>query len=145
MAELSNRQIVEHYMAAMPRDEETLRALRHEQFVEEWPQYGERIRGADRAAQISTHYPGGKPTGSVERVVGSDEHWVMTPSFTCLRTSGGGSEFTVLAHAQYPDGSSWYITVFLELRDHKIFKAVSLFAPELEAPAWRAEWVERMS
>ena len=130
MPELTNRQIVERYMAAMPNDEATLRSLRHHDFVEEWPQYGERIRGSDQMARITAAYPGGMPSGSVERIVGTDERWVMTPVFTLLKTSGGGDEFTVMASARYPDGSNWFVAVFLELRDHKIVKAVSLFAPQ---------------
>ena len=31
---------------------------------------------------------------------------------------------------------------YLELRDAKIYRATTLFAPQIEAPAWRAEWVE---
>src|SRR5437867_801127 len=101
MTEPSNREIVERYLAALPGDQATLRALRHEQYVEDWPQTGERIRGADDMAQIDAHFPGGLPTGGVRRIIGSEDRWVMTPSFTLLRVSGTGDVYTSLTRAHY--------------------------------------------
>jgi hypothetical protein len=145
MPQLTNREVVDRYLVALLGDQATLRALRHEQFVEEWPQSGERIRGAERMAQIDANYPGGLPTGRVERVVGSEDRWVTTPSFTVLRVTGTGDVFTALMRADYADGTTWYIVTFLELRDAKVVKATSVFAPQIEAPEWRAQWVERMT
>jgi hypothetical protein len=142
MAQPSNREIVERYLAAVPDDQETLRALRHEQYIEDWPQSGERIIGAERMAQIHADYPGGLPTGGVERVVGSEDRWVMTPTYTLLRVSGTGDVYTALLRARYADGSDWWIASFLEVRDAKIFRVTTLFAPKMDAPAWRAQWVE---
>jgi hypothetical protein len=142
MAQPSNREIVERYLAAVPGDQETLRALRHEQYIEDWPQSGERIIGAERMAQIHADYPGGLPTGGVERVVGSEDRWVMTPTYTLLRVSGTGDVYTALLRARYADGSDWWIASFLEVRDAKIFRVTTLFAPKMDAPAWRAQWVE---
>lgn len=144
MAEASTREMVDRYAAALPNDQETLRALRHPDFVEEWPQSGERIRGADNMAQIDAHYPGGLPTGSTDRIVGIEDRWVMTPVFTMLRITGSGNVYTALARATYADGSIWHIAMFLEVRDDKIARVTTLFAPALEAPAWRAEWVEKI-
>src|SRR2546425_5423209 len=104
MGEPTNREIVERYLAAMPGDQETLRSLRHERFQEDWPQTGERIPSADQAAEIHTHYPGGLPTGGVERIVGSEDRWVMTPSYTVLRVNGTGDVYTALLRARYADG-----------------------------------------
>ena len=145
MATATNREIVDRYLAALLGDQETLRALRHEQFVEEWPQSGERVRGADHMAEIDANYPGGLPSGATQRVVGSEDRWVMTPSFTMLRVTGTGDVYTALLRAEYPDGSTWHIATFLELRDGKVIHATTLFAPQVEAPEWRAEWVERMA
>jgi hypothetical protein len=142
MAQPSNREIVERYLAAVPDDQETLRALRHEQYIEDWPQSGERIIGAERMARIHADYPGGLPTGGVERVVGSEDRWVMTPTYTLLRVSGTGDVYTALLRARYADGSDWWIASFLEVRDAKIFRVTTLFAPKMDAPAWRAQWVE---
>jgi hypothetical protein len=90
MAGPTSRDIVERYMSAMPGDQARLRALRHAEFIEEWPQTGERVRGAERMALIDAHYPGEMPGGAVERVVGSEDRWVVTPSFTLVRVAGAG-------------------------------------------------------
>jgi hypothetical protein len=142
MAPPSNRDIVERYLAAFSDDQETLRALRHEEFVEDWPQTGERIRGAAAMAEIDANYPGGLPTGGVERIVGSEDHWVLTPSYTVLKVEGSGDIYTALMRATYPDRSEWWVTTFIELEDGKVRHATTLFAPRLDAPEWRGEWVE---
>ena len=54
-----NRAIVERYAAALPGDFAALSMLRHPDFVEEWPQSGERIRGHANYQAIHEHYPGG--------------------------------------------------------------------------------------
>lgn len=142
MGEASNREVVERYLAAIPNDQETLRALRHEEFVEDWPQSGERVHGADTMARIDASYPGGLPSGGVERIVGSEDRWVLTPSYTVLKVAGSGDVYTALLRATYPDHSEWWVTTFLELEDGKIRHGTTLFAPRLEAPDWRGEWVE---
>ena len=45
MKTLSTREVVERYMRAMPGDLATLAELRHPDFVQEFPQSGEVIRG----------------------------------------------------------------------------------------------------
>jgi hypothetical protein len=142
VGEPSNREIVERYLAAIPGDQQTLRALRHEDYVEDWPQSGERVRGADRMAAISAAYPGGLPSGSVERIVGSEDQWVITPSYSVLKIAGSGDVYTALLRATYADGSDWWVTTFIELKDGKVIHATTLFAPRLDSPEWRREWVE---
>jgi hypothetical protein len=45
----------------------------------------------------------------------------------------------------YADGSVWFMATLLELRDGKIFRETSYFAPSSEAPEWRRAWVEPLS
>jgi len=142
MGEASNREVVERYLAAIPGDQATMRALRHPDFVEDWPQSGERVRGADRMAEIDANFPGGLPSGGVERIVGSEDRWVMTPTYTVLKVAGSGDVYTGLMRATYADKSEWWITTFLELKDGKIHHATTVFGPRLAAPEWRGEWVE---
>ena len=61
VSEQGNRAIVERYARALPGDFETLASLRHANFVEEWPQSGERIRGHANYQLIHKNYPGGLP------------------------------------------------------------------------------------
>ena len=61
MSDQGNRAVVERYAAALPSDFATLASLRHPDFVEEWPQSGERIRGHANYQKIHENYPGGLP------------------------------------------------------------------------------------
>lgn len=71
-----------------------------------------------------------------------DEHRVIAPLFTVVRVQGRGDAGTTTLRARYPDGSWWWIVVY-ELRDGRIACSTSFFAPEFEAPAWRAPFIER--
>ena len=68
----------------------------------------------------------------------------MAATFTPVRLFGAGDTFTALTVARYPDGSEYHVISILELRDQLIWKVTSFFAAPFEAPAWRAEWVERI-
>jgi hypothetical protein len=139
----TNREILEAYSKALPDDLDALDALRHPDFVEEWPQSGETIRSAANMRSIQEHYPGTPSQGSTLRVVGSEDRWVMSPSYTMLRIEGTGDVYTCLWRAKYPDDAIWHIASIIELKDHKVWRATTLFAQDFEAPAWRAAWVER--
>ncbi len=145
MAGLTNRAVVERYLRAVPLDYETLADLRHPDFVEEWPQSGERIRGHDAHRRIHENYAGGAPRPNPIGVVGAQDRWVVTPSYTVLGIVGAGDEFTTVGLGSYPDGSTAYVVSVLRLRDGKVAKATTFFAAPFEAPAWRAGWIERMS
>jgi hypothetical protein len=66
----------------------------------------------------------------------------LAPTFTPLRIVGAGDTFTALTKAGYPDGSEYQVIRIIEERDGLIAKVTTFFAAELEAPDWRAEWVE---
>ena len=44
-----------------------------------------------------------------------------------------------------PDGSTWFLSALVQLRGGKVYRETWYFAPPFDAPAWRAEWVERIS
>ena len=143
MGEQGNRQIVERYIRALPADFETLERLRHEDFVEEWPQSGERIRGHANYRAIHERYPGGAPRIEPRELVGSEDHWVVTPMLTPLRVMGAGDSYTAEFAAVYPGGGSYHIVAVIELRDGRVLGQRTYFAPPFEAPDWRSAWVER--
>jgi hypothetical protein len=97
-------------------------------FVEEWPQSGERLRKA-ASAQLSESYP---------------EMSGTTPKFTYRRMLGGGDVFVVEGTIDYGEGVPVSYVGIGELRDGKISKMTEYFANPFEAPAWRADVVERM-
>lgn len=104
--------------------------LAADDFVQEWPQSGERIRGRDNAKAINDNYP--EMTGSSPRV-------------TLRRISGEGEHWTVEGSIDYGDGTPVGYVGIAELHDGKIARITEYFANPFEAPAWRSPWVERMS
>lgn len=138
----STREIVQRYVDAFPDDFDTLGELRHRDYVEEWPQSGERIRGHDNYRKIHEQYPGGLPTAETRRMLGCEDRWIMTPSFTLLRITGTGDVYTFEGALTYPGGERTHLLAILELRDGKVFRATNYFADPFPAPQWRAPWVE---
>jgi ketosteroid isomerase-like protein len=100
--------------------------LLHDDYVQEWPQSGERIVGRDNALAINKNFPGGLPKMSFRRTVGAGDLAVLE---TELR---------------YADGSVYQGISVLELREGKVLRETDYFAQPFEAPQWRAQWVERM-
>lgn len=144
MSEESHRAIVERYASALVADLDTLEQLQHPDFVEEYPQSGERIRGRENFRKVYENYPGGSPAVEQERISGSEDKWVVTPSFTSLRITGSGDVYTAEGHVLYPNGEKWYGIAIIELRDEKVYRVKTYFAHPFDAPEWRAPWVEKI-
>jgi hypothetical protein len=104
--------------------------LTADDFVEEWPQSGERIRGRDNAKAINDNYP--QMTGT-------------TPKLTLRRISGEGAHWAIEGTIDYGDGTPVSFVGIAELRDGKLVRMTEYFGSPFEAPAWRSKWVERMS
>jgi hypothetical protein len=145
MSDPNTRDIVERYVRAMgARDLDTITSTLHDDYVEEWPQSGERVVGGANLRAILEHYPGGEPRpGKVDHIVGAEDSWVMTPSYVPMRVDGTGDQYTVVAHIGYPDGSEWHEISLIRLKDGRIHRITGYFAAPFEAPAWREPYVER--
>jgi len=100
-------------------------ALRHEDYAMEMPQSGERIKGRENMRQFQEAYPN-PPNIQLRRVGVREGLWVVEG----VNDYGGGQVSTVL--------------VIFELRDGKIWRDTRYYAQPFDAPAWRAQWVERM-
>jgi hypothetical protein len=138
LAEGTARQVFEQYVEAMNRaDFDALGRLHHSDYVEDYPQSGERIRGFPALRAMFEHYPGGVRggTASNHRFLG-EERWVMTPGYTVVPMAGTDTYTSILKN-RYPDGSIWHIVSFFQLRDGLISRRTSYFAPEFEPPEWR--------
>jgi ketosteroid isomerase-like protein len=143
VANPSNEEIVRRYFEAQAaHDYDSAGALRD---PVEFPQSGERIRGSANNRAIMENWPDGRPSGLSVRVVGSEDEWVLTPSNTIHRVVGSGDYWFADGTSLYPDGSSWFLSVLMQLRDGKVYRETWYFGPPFEAPAWRAAWVERMA
>jgi hypothetical protein len=99
--------------------------LRHDDYVMEMPQSGERVRGRDNMRAMQEAFPN-PPDAALRRIVGSGDVWAM--------------ELT----SDYGDGNVYVVADIVEFRDGKIAKETRYYAQPFEAPAWRAQWTERM-
>lgn len=96
------------------------------EFVLEWPQSRERIRGAERFARMNAEYPAHGP-------------W----SFTIHRLVGGEAE--AVSDVTVTDGVQTARAIsFFEVRVGRITRLVEYWPEPYEAPAHRAHLVERM-
>ena len=107
---------------------EIMRAYATDDFVQEWPQSGERLSKA-AAIKIGENYP---------------EMSGTSPKFDYHRMLGGGDVFVVEGTVDYGDGIPVSYVGVGELRDGKVARMTEYFANPFEAPAWRADYVERM-
>jgi ketosteroid isomerase-like protein len=142
---MTNQQLVQRYArASIEGDFAAMAEMRHPDWSVEWPQTGERVRGTENYAAVVESYPGGRPTTTVRRVIGSEDRWVLSPANTVVRMAGEGEAWTTEWAMTYPDGTDWYCIDLLELRDGKIYRETVYWAPPLPAPGWRSGWVERI-
>ena len=142
MKNSESRAIAENYCRALPANFDVLGRLQHDDFVQEFPQSGEVIRGRENFRRAHESYPGGTPLNEVQQVIGTEDRWVMAPTFTFVRLVGAGDTFVAESEATYPDGSEYHVVTIIEIRDAKVLRARTYFAAPFEAPAWRANWTE---
>jgi hypothetical protein len=97
--------------------------LRHENYVMEMPQSGERIRGREAMKSMQEAYPT-PPTITIRRVVGAGRLWVLE----------GINDY---------DGDVWHVILVLELDEEGQFvRDTRYYSKPFDPPAWRAQWVE---
>ena len=143
MATREPRVVFEAFLRAVnSRDTGSLRELVHQDYRETYPQSGECTRGFDNLLSIIEGYPGGFEDKGTDRVVGSDDRWVLSPAFTLMRIEGAGDTFTGVQQARYPDGSQWHVVSIGEIREGRLWRMQTFFAPRFEPPTWRSGWVE---
>jgi hypothetical protein len=144
MNEPSSREIVERYVEAMGgRDVGAIPEVLAQDVVEDYPQSGERIVGLDNWLAIITHWPESEALHThIDRLVGSEDRWVMGPSWQLTRVVGTGDQFWAAGHVTYPDGSTWHIVQLLEVRNGKIARMTSYFGQPFPAADWRRPYVQ---
>jgi len=141
-----SRDLVERWARALgSMDSDQVEPLVHDDIEDFYPQSGERVVGKANLRAIRENYPGADETnigGEFTAMVGSDESWVMGPSFNITHITGSGDSFAIAGTISYPDGTTWHVAQFIRVKDGKIWRLTSYFAPPFEPPAWRAQWVE---
>jgi limonene-1,2-epoxide hydrolase len=125
VSEQDNRDAVERYFQAFERqDLDAMEKLLHEDYVEEYPQSGERIHGKQNWRSVTGNYPG-LPNMT-------DHSYVLSGDLGVLKMT-----------LEY-DGNRIYACEIIDLEDGKIKRARAYFAEPFDAPDWRSQWVERM-
>lgn len=150
MNESATRDVIARYVQAVhDQDLDTIGALQHPDFIEDWPQSRERIRGRANFRNLMEHYPGGlegmEADVSMDRVVGGEDRWMVAPTFTMVRVSGADDIHTAIVKLRYPSGEEWFMVALIEVKDDLVYRATTFFAPTYESPEWRREWVEHTS
>ena len=126
MGDQENRQTVERLYGLISKEDwGSMREYFHQDFVQEWPQSGERIRGLDNVLAINQSYPG-------------------LPKIDVRRVLEGGELVTAEVTLDYPEGGKYQGVSIFEFRDGKIVKQTDYFAQPFDAPEWRSKWVEKM-
>jgi hypothetical protein len=115
------RRLVE---AINTQDMDPFDAIYHDDVIIEWPQSGEVIRGKQNIRELRLARPTASPTATLRRIIGSGDLWATEMIFDYA----GDRYYTVLIH---------------EYRDGLVVQETCYYGAPFEAPAWRAQWVER--
>jgi hypothetical protein len=98
---------------------------RHEDYLLELPQSGERM-DRDGLRKLQEHFPGG-----------------AAPRIQLRRVTGGGDIWFAESVIHYADGSVFHGVSRVEFRDGKMWRETRYYAEPFEPPAWRSGWFER--
>lgn len=120
-----NRRAVERLIAGLnAKDISVMDEVFHDDAVMEWPQSGERIRGAEARRGVYGRFE-------------------TLPTITPRRLVVEGDLCVAEARLDYA-GTAFECVFIFELRDGRIAKETAYWSQPFEAPAWRADLVERM-
>jgi ketosteroid isomerase-like protein len=125
MSEERNQAVVERLWQLMDaRDFVGVGALLHDDFICDWPQTNERIRGRDNFVAINAAYPG---------------EWRITIEQILCRGDQVVTDVIMEWERQIER-----VVSFFEVRDGLIMKEIDYFPQPYDAPSWRYRWVERI-
>jgi ketosteroid isomerase-like protein len=114
----------QHWAASDANDFETEHLIYQEDAVLDYPQSGERTRGRSNIQSQRASQPSQKRF-TVRRIIGSGNLWVTELILTY-------------------DGKPTYTVSIMEFTGDKVARETQYFADPFAAPAFRAQWVERM-
>jgi hypothetical protein len=113
-----------HWTASDNNDFATEHLIYHEDAVLDYPQSGERTRGRSNIQGQRASQPS-KKRFTVRRIIGSGDLWVTELILTY-------------------DGKPSYTVSIMQFAGDKVARETQYFADPFVAPAFRAQWVERM-
>jgi ketosteroid isomerase-like protein len=113
-----------------------------EDAIFEYRQSGERFRGMANIRAQFENYPNLEPGNTrLDAVIGGTMY-ALTPRYTVIAIEGSGDRGTAIFRVRYADESWWWAISVYELRDGRISRSRGFFAPDFEAPDWRAPYSE---
>jgi ketosteroid isomerase-like protein len=124
-AEETKRVVAAFWAAMETNDWRAAGELLADEYVLEWPQSGELIRGRENFAAMNAAYPAsGRWRFTVHRLLAEGEEAVSDVGVTDGAITGRAITFSTV-------------------RAGRIVRQVELWPDPFEAPEWRAQWVER--
>jgi hypothetical protein len=115
-----------HWRASASGDADAEHDIYDDDAICDYPQSGERIFGRKNLQALRSHHPG-KPSGfNVRRILGQGDLWI--------------TEYTI----NYQGRAAFTVSI-MEFRNGKVVHETQYFADPFEAPAWRSQWVQRVS
>lgn len=124
---MNPKQVLETFWEKMEsNDFYAVAELLHDEFMLEWHQSGELIRGRENFAKINTAYPAnGEWRFNINSIVAEGDVVVTDVSVT--------------------DGVvKDRVITFSTVRDGKIWKQIEFWPEPFAAPEWRSQWVEKI-
>ena len=123
----NSKRVVEQFWEAMQsNDFRAAGEFLHEEYVLEWPQSGERVRGRQNFVAINQKYP-------------AHRRW----EFTIHRILAEGDE--VVSDVDVTDGViRGRVITFSKIQDGKIVHQTEFWPDPFEPALWRAQWVEKV-
>ena len=120
------RELVEKLIAGLNAgDVSVMDEVFHDDALMDWPQFSERIRGAENRRRVYTSIPK-LPAITTRRIFGEGDHWIAEASL------------------DYGEGAVYSTVLIFELRDGKIARETAYWATPAPPAEWRAEWVEKL-
>lgn len=121
---MAARELVEKLIAGLNAgDVSVMDEVFHDDALMDWPQFSERIRGAENRRRVYSSIPK-LPTITPRRIFGEGDLWIAEASL------------------DYGDGAVFSTVLIFELRDGKIARETAYWATPGPPAEWRAEWVE---
>jgi hypothetical protein len=120
MQEHEVRELFQRLREAM--DPELEYRHRHEDYLVEFPQSGERM-DRDDLRRLQETFPGGQ-----------------APNIQLRRVTGGGDVWFGESLIHYADGKVVFGVSRVEFRDGRMWRETRYYAEPFEVPEWRASW-----
>jgi hypothetical protein len=123
-----NRTLIQNFWAAMNTNAWAAAAeFFTVDFVLDWEQSGERIRGRDNFVAVNTNYP-------------ANGRWVFTINQIIADNAGGVSDVSVTDSVRNDRVITWF-----QIHAAKISYIKEFWVEPFEAAGWRAQWVEKIA